>query len=214
MKNIIVATVVLCMGMMLFISMKGDKEPLADIIAKQETILVAVDKSSKIVRNPAIGESKYNVEQIPSDMIDKFMTTIIETLNKGFKTEAFQYYRGETVDKKKMEEKGFNFFVIVSLSGRYTMSEAVNSNNMYTYRYHMNIDENFYGLNAKGKFKVMSSGPSINSDCSTFTSPIKSIKLMRMMINCMPQCIEYKLLEQILKKNKKFTEKQLAKAAK
>lgn len=215
MKNIFVATVVLCMGMMLFISMKGDKETLADIIAKQEKILVAVDRYySKIVRYPIVGSSSENKEQIPAGMRDKFMESIVESLNKGFNTEVFQYYKGELVDQKMMCEKGLQFFVIVAMKGKYSMNAEPESDNRYIYKFMMDITQYFYQVNEKGKPKQVSNKPSgitANCEASSFS---KNLPLKHMIAQLRPQCLEQELLKKIEKRNKKFTEKELAKAAK
>lgn len=215
MKKIFITTVCLCISVLLLTSFTGDKETLADRIAKNEKIMVAVDRYySKIERYPMIGSSSENKELIPAAMRDKFMESIVESLNKGFNTEAFQYYKGELVTQKMMCEKGFQFFVIVTMKGKYSMNSEPESDKKYIYKLNLDITQYFYQVNEKGKAKQVSNKPSgITASCETSTFG-KNLPFKHMLAQLRPQCLEQELLGKIEKRNKKFTAKELAKAAK
>ena len=114
-----------------------------------------------------------------------------------------------------MHGKGLQFFVIVTLKGRYTMNAEPESDYTYRYKFEMSLAQDFYQVNEKGKPKIISNKPSgMAASCEPVSTPSKTLMLKYMLSKLHPQCVEQKLLGKIEKRIRKFAEKELAKAAK
>ncbi len=189
-----------------------DKEFLSELIAKYETIPVALDYSSVITRSPHVGDSeKDNKAEFPKKLTKEILDTIIATLNDGFNTKAFYQLENSPKDKKQWKEQGHKFYVIVNLKGTYTVTSSTSPP---YYIFSVAVSHYYYKVTDDGKVKMTSNGPSILTRYCESEKCTISMKLNEIMNRGNPECIKAPLCKEIRKKYTKFAQKQIAKAEK